>query len=154
MPCHAAVVKKSVTLKEDVTVEKALKEMKKGNAEFAPVLDSDGALIGLFSYVILMKNLLPVSVNMSDGGQLDINIPAAPGIAKRLKNSMLVTVDKMMERKNFPVVYPETPIWEGVNIIAQAGLPLVVVDPETKKFSGLITQSSLLEELQRLQDSE
>jgi len=154
MPCHAAIADKALTIKVDSTLEKALKAMKKAKVEYAPVVDGDGVLIGLLSYHILMKNLLPVSVNMSDGIQLDVNIPAAPGIAKRLRNVMLLTVDTVMERKNFPVVYPETPTWEGVNMMVQTGLPLGVIEPETQKYIGFITQTSLLDELQRLHEGE
>lgn len=127
--------------------------MKKAGAEYAPVTE-EGVIVGLLSYQIIMKNLLPVSVAMSDGTQLDVQIQAAPGIAKRLRNVMLLSIDTLMERKDFPVVYPETPTWEGVNMMVQTGLPLTVVDPETQKYIGLITQTSLLEELQRLQESE
>ena len=154
MPCHAAIVAKYTSLKADMTVEKALKAMKKAKVEYAPVVDSDGVLVGLTSYHFLMKNLLPVSVNMGDGFQLDVNIPAAPGIAKRLRNSMLLSVETVMERKNFPVVYPETPTWEGVNMMVQTGHPLTVIEPETQKYIGFITQTSLLEELERLQEGE
>ena len=154
MPCHAAIADKALTIKVDSSIEKALKDMKKAKTEFAPVIDADGIIVGLLSYHILMKNLLPVSVNMSDGVQLDVNIPAAPGIAKRLRNVMLLTVDTVMERKNFPIVYPETPTWEGVNMMVQTGMPLTVVEPETQKYIGFISQTSLLDELQRLQESD
>ena len=153
MPCHAAIVEKATTLKADATVEKALKAMKKAGVEFAPVIEG-GAVVGLFSYQILMQNLLPVSVTMNDGIQLDVQVQAAPGIAKRLRNALTLTVDKVMERQNFPVVYPETATWEGVNMLVRTGLPLSVVDQETEKYIGFITQESLLDELQRLQESE
>jgi len=151
MPCHAAIADKAVSIKIDTTIEKAIKAMKKAKAEYAPVTDN-GSLVGILSYHILMKNLLPVSVNMSEGMQVDVNIAAAPGIAKRLRNSMLLTVDTMMERKSFPVVYPETPIWEGVSMMAKTAMPICVIEAETQKYIGLITQSSLLKELQRLSD--
>lgn len=154
MPCHAAIVPKALSLKADTTVEDALKAMKKAKVEYAPVVDADGIIAGLFSYQILMKNLLPVSVAMSDGTQLDVQIKAAPGIAKRLRNVQLLSVDNMMERKEFPIVFPETPTWEGVNVLVQTGLPLIVVDPQTQKYMGFITQTSLLEELDRLKESE
>ena len=154
MPCHAAIAEKSLTIKVDTTIEDALKAMKKAKTEYAPVIADDGEILGLLSYHILMKNLLPVSVNMSDGLQMDIKIPAAPGIAKRLRNVMLLTVDTVMERKEFPLVYAETPTWEGVNMMAQTGLPLTVVDAETRKYIGFITQTSLLAELQRLQEGD
>lgn len=154
MPCHAAIAEKALSLKADTTVEKAIKAMKKAKVEHAAVTDADGITVGLLSFQILMKNLLPVSVAMSDGIQLDIKIQAAPGIAKRLKNVLILSIDALMERKDFPVVYPQTPTWEGVNQMVKTGLPIVVIEPETKKYIGLITQSSLLEELQRLQESE
>ena len=154
MPCHAAIIDKALTIKVDSTIEKALKAMKKAKVEYAPILSDDGVIVGLLSYHILMKNLLPVSLTMNDGVQMDVNIPAAPGIAKRLRNVMLLSVDTVMERKNFPVVYTETPIWEGVNMMVQTGLPLTVIDPESQKYIGFITQTSLLSELQRLQEGD
>ncbi|NCT40579.1 MAG: CBS domain-containing protein [Alphaproteobacteria bacterium] len=154
MPCHAAIADKALTIKVDSTIEAALKAMKKAKVEYAPVTDEDGAIVGLLSYHILMKNLLPVSVTMNDGMQMDVNIPAAPGIAKRLRNVLLLTVDTVMERKNFPVVYAATPTWEGVSMMVQTGLPLTVIDPETQKYIGFITQTSLLDELQRLHEKD
>ena len=154
MPCHAAILPKALSLKADTTVEDALKAMKKAKVEYAPVVYEDGVIAGLFSHAILMKNLLPVSVAMSDGVQLDVQIQAAPGVAKRLRNVQILTIDNMMERKDFPIVYPETPTWEGVNILVQTGLPLCVVEPQSQKYIGFITQSSLHEELNRLIESE
>lgn len=154
MPCHAAIAEKSLVLTSDIKIEKALKDMKKKGAEFCAVTDADGILVGVLSEQIILKNLLPVSVAMSDGLQLDVKLPAAPGIAKRLKKITPLNVEELMERKNFPVVHPETPIWEGVNMLAQSGLPLVVVDPQTQKYIGLISFQSALDELYRLRDSE
>lgn len=154
MPCHAAIIDKALVLKSGVNVEKALKDMVKKKVEYAAVVDEEGGLIGFFSHQILMKNLLPVSVAMNDGIQLDVKIHAAPGIAKRLKKVSPLTVDELMERKNFPVVYPETPLWEGVNLIVQSGLPLIVVEAGTHKYIGIVSHGSALEELQRLQGSE
>lgn len=154
MPCHAAIVDKALVLKEDMKIEKALKEMAKKGIDSAAVVDSKGIVSGFFSYQILMKNLLPVSITMNDGVQLDIKIPAAPGIAKRLRKVLPLTVNEVMERKNFPVVYPETPLWEGVNLLVQHGHTLTVLEAGTQRYIGIITQESALNELQRLQDSE
>ncbi len=154
MPCHAAIVEKALVLKADMTIEKALKEMAKKKIDCAAVVDSKGLITGFFSYQILMKNLLPVSVVMNDGVQLDVKIPAAPGIAKRLRKVLPLTVNEIMERKNFPVVYPETPLWEGVSLLVQHGHPLTVIEAKTQRYIGIITQESALNELQRLQDSE
>lgn len=153
MPCHAAIVKKYPVLSPEDGVEGALQRMKKEEIEAAPVVDKDGKLVGLFSIQGLMKSLLPVSVAMADGINLNISLQAAPGIAKRLKKTESMTVADVMEKK-ITSVQPETPTWEGVNILVQKGAPLMVVERETGRLSGVITFQSALDELERLKDSE
>ncbi len=153
MPCHAAMIEKPFTLSPDTKVEKALKELKKKNFEAAPVVNEEGVIEGVFSLAGVMENLLPVSVAMSDGIQLDVTVRAAPGIAKRLKKVYPATVAELMSRK-FDVVYPETPIWEGVNLLVTHGAPLFVVENKNNKFLGMIDHQSIMDELKRLQESE
>jgi len=154
MPCHAAIAPKFLKLKTDQSVEKAIKAMKKAGVDMAPVVDKDGIFRGLFSFRILMKNLLPVSVVMNDGTQLDVKISAAPGIAKRLKNVLTLPIETFIEQKNTAVVTAEAPIWEGVNILVNTNLPIAVIEADTRQYIGFITQESLLSELERLQKSE
>jgi CBS-domain-containing membrane protein len=153
MPCHAAITDKVIVLRPDMEVEAALKELKKKNLEFAAVVDEDGILLGLFSHQYLMKNLLPVSVAMADGIQLDVTVKAAPGIAKRLRKVYPAKVSEVMDRK-IHAVYPQTPIWEGVNALINYGSPVFVVEDDKGKFMGVITSASALDELQRMQESE
>lgn len=153
MPCHAAIAPKSITFKPDTEVEEALKELKKKNVDEAAVVDKDGKVIGLFSLIIVMKNLLPVSVPMSDGIVLDVKVRAAPGIAKRLKKVNLLKVEELMERK-VPTVHPDTPIWEAVSHLVNGHASLVVVEGESKKYLGMVNAASAMEELKRLQESE
>lgn len=126
--------------------------MAKHRAAYVAVVDSDQHLHGLFSYFILLKNLLPVSVAMSDGIQLDVKIQAAPGIAKRLRKVGPLSVSELIDRKP-RVVHPETPTWEGISYIITHGDPLCVIDPDSQKFIGLITYESAVRELERLRDS-
>lgn len=153
MPCHAAMIEKPVTLKPDVTVEKALKELKKKKIDTAAVVDEDGVIVGIFSVNSLMKNLLPVTVAVNDGIQLDVKMPAAPGIAKRLKKVYPLPVSQLLDR-DFTAVYPETPVWEAINALVMNKLPIFVVENENNKFLGMIDFQSALAELQRLQESE
>lgn len=153
MPCHSAMIDKPMTVGPDEEVGKVLAKMKKGKTDFAPVVDKDGKLQGLFSYEVLLKNLLPVSIAMADGIQLDVTVRAAPGIAKRLKKVYPLPVSDFMERK-LHVVHPNTPTWEGVHFLSMYGAPLLVVDGETGKLSGVMTGASAFEELERLKDSE
>jgi len=153
MPCHAAMIDKPTIIKPDTKVEKALKELQKKHLDGAPVVDENGVVVGIFSISGVMQNLLPVSVAMSNGIQLDVTVRAAPGVAKRLKKVYPLPVSDLMERK-FYAVYPQTPIWEGVNMLVTHGAPIFVVENDENKFIGILDFHTALAELQRLQESE
>ncbi len=153
MPCHSATTKNLITASPDQTVEDVLALMKKEDVDAVPVVDEEQKLVGVFSTHVLLKNLLPVSVAMAGGLQVDVAVNAAPGIAKRLKKVGPVKISELMERK-LNLVHPETPIWEGVNLLIQHGSPILVVDKETEKLFGMMTLHSVLDELQRIKDSE
>jgi len=153
MPCHAAMMEKIKTLSPENTVEDALKLLEKQKVDSLPVVGDDGVFAGLFGQRALMKNLLPVSVAMSDGIQLDVKVPAAPGIAKRLKKVMPLTIAEFMDRK-VPYVHPDMPLWQCVSLLVQHGGPLPVLEEESSKFVGLISYESALKELIRLKNSD
>jgi CBS-domain-containing membrane protein len=149
MPCHAAMSKDAIKLKMEMSVEEALKALAKKKADAAPVVDKDGVFQGLFTVRNLFKNLLPVSVAMADGIQLDVNVSAAPGAAKRLNKVKPLPLQDFLVRR-CPRVAPGTPLWEGLQMIVQEGGPLVVVDPDSGKLLGHITEASMMEEVERM----
>ncbi|MCB1782964.1 MAG: CBS domain-containing protein [Alphaproteobacteria bacterium] len=151
MPCHVAVVDKLITVSPRDSVESVLKIMKKNKIGAVPVVDDKGVLQGVFSMKILLKNLIPVSVVMNDGVQMDIKVGAAPGVAKRLRKVKPLAVEELMDRKVHSVG-PDAPIWEGVSLMTSHGGPLAVVDA-THKLIGIITYDSLVEALESIQDT-
>jgi CBS domain-containing protein len=151
MPCNAAMIKKLITISADKSVEDALEILDTNKIDAIPVVGKDGKLEGVFSTRVLLRNLLPVSVTTGDSLHMDIKVGAAPGVAKRLKKVAPLKVGELMDRKA-NVVAPETPIWEGVNILVHHGAPILVVERGTGKLQGMITEQSMLDELERLQD--
>lgn len=151
MPCHSAMIEKPLTVTPDTPVEDVLAKMKKAKRDYAIVVDEDGILEGLFSAQILMKNLLPVSISVSGGVAKDINIRAAPGVAKRMRKVLPIAVSNVMER-NLNLVRPETPTWEGINLLTAHGEPLIVVEDEHLKFLGMITANSAVQDIQKLEE--
>lgn len=152
MPCHYATTDKDVVIDPDLTVEKALKFIKKNKIATACVVDKDGHLLGLFSEKILLKNLIPVSVAMADGVHIDVRVGAAPGVAKRLSKTKMLSVSEVAERK-FISVDSDAPLWEAVSLITRHGGPLVVLD-KNEKFFGLITYQTLIEALDEMSTSD
>ena len=151
MPCHAAMITDVLTATPDQSVQEVLAQLQKAKADIVPVLDKEGKLEGVFSIPVLMSHVLPVSVPMTGGVNLDLAMQAAPGIAKRLRKVEPLPVSELMERK-VAVVNPETPTWEGLQFIMEHNTPLVVMDRETEKFLGIMTYHSAMEEIQRLKD--
>lgn len=151
MPCYSAIVKKLVTVSPDDSVESVIVVLRKNKISAVPVVDEKGALLGLFSMKILLRNLIPVSIAMSNGVQMDIKVSAAPGVAKRLAKVKPLSVGEVMERK-YPSVGPDAQIWEGVSLLTTQGGPLPVVD-DKGKFIGMITYDSIVETLEDIQDS-
>ncbi len=151
MPCHEAMLKKPVIVKPEQSVEDVLKVLESNKISAAPVVDDKGVLHGVFSMKILLKSLIPVSVTMGDGFQLDIKIGAAPGIAKRLAHVLPLPVSDLMDRK-VTTVSPDAPLWEGVSLLTKHSGSLSVVD-DKMKFLGLITYASLVGALERLAET-
>ena len=153
MPCHSAMTKSLVTVSPEDTVEDTLALMKKKKVESVAVVNEEQEIEGVFSILVLLKNLLPVTMPLSGAVQTDISIQAAPGIAKRLRKVGPAKMNEVMERR-FHMVHPETPTWQGINMLVEHGPPLMVVEAESGKLVGMINTQSALEELERLRDSE
>lgn len=151
MACHAAMTDKLVTILETEEVEKALKALKKGKVTAAPVVNKEGALVGVFCLNQVFRNLLPLSVSVPGSNNVDILLDSAPGIAKRLRKTKPLKVSDLLKRE-VNVVYPETPTWEGLKELLNHGSPLVVIEKESKKPLGVITEQSILDEFERMQD--
>ncbi len=149
MPCHTAIAKTNITSSPNDSVEKVLKDIKKAKVIASAIIDDDsGEFLGLFSMKIMLKALIPVSVHMSDGIEIDIKVTAAPGVAKRLANVKTLPVSELMDRKP-ETVMPDTPMWEGVSLLIKRGAPLAVVD-NNAKFHGFITYESLVNDLENM----
>lgn len=155
MPCHSAMVKDVLVVKPNEKVESILKKMAKKNAaDTVVVLDEDGVLEGYMNMKVLLKNLLPVSVSLQGTVKTsDVQIGAAPGIAKRLRKVKPLEVSAIMERK-FETLEPDAPVWVGVQKLVELGSPIFIVDDETKKYVGMIDEESTIGELERIQDEQ
>lgn len=152
MPCKDALITKTVLLKPDQTVEQALQILKKASVTFAPVLEEDGTLVGLFSISRLLENTLPVSVAIGAGGAgnvMNITIPSAPGMVKRLQKYRLSKISEMMQRPS-QAVHQNTPLDVAVRYVREMGEPAAVVDPDTGIFVGIVTENSILDALEKM----
>lgn len=149
MPCIDAMIDEVVSLPLDISVEEALHVLDTNKIRTAPVLDSDKSMLGLFGYETLMQAVLPQALSMGMGlGRLDFARGAGPDIARRLRKIKAKPLADVMNRKPL-VLQPEMSLWETIRTLAKARVPLAVVDKETNKFLGIVTERSAIAELER-----
>lgn len=152
MPCHSAKLENVLVVEPDTPVEKALNAMTKKKAQIAAVVDEAGRLLGYLTMKVLLKNLLPVSLTMQGAGRsADVVVGAAPGIAKRLRKVKPIAVHNIMER-TIHSVSPNTPTWEGVQMLVEYGGPIFILEEGEGGYVGVMDETSIIAELERIQN--
>lgn len=147
MPCRNAMITDVISCRPDDKVSDVMAIMEENRIRHVPVVDENNVLLGMFGYSHLLKELLPVSVTMADGLQkLNFVIGASPGVAKRLRKVYPNPVKEHVF-KDVVVVSPDTPTWEALRLIVKYGSPLPVLEENTGKFVGLISEQSIFREL-------
>jgi CBS domain-containing protein len=156
MPCCDAMLPKNdvITVTSDQTVAEALALFEKKEIRSVPVLDREGALIGIFNFSHLLQSILPFMAiddgteddddndNMRRLRHMEISLDhlsgSAPWIAHRLGDLLPKTLGEVMV-KDPHFVHEDTALREGVRLIVKYGSPLPVIDKDNKKLVGIIT---------------
>lgn len=151
MSCKNALVEKAPVVSPDQTIDVVVKTMRTSGVSMVPVVDSDRKLVGIFSYSILLEDTLPVSLAIGAGGEMggtSVRIPAAPGMVKRLRQSMMGPVSTLMQRPA-NLINPDTSLESAIREVREAGGSVVVVEPQTNKYVGVVSDASLLAALEK-----
>lgn len=134
-----------VTIGPDDTVETAMKLLKENGIRDIPVIDENGAFIGIFSSKEILEHLVPLVGFL--GESLDFAVGVAPDLADRLKEFFPLKVEQFTE-KNIYHIKPKTHTWEALRSLVKYGSPLPVVDDKNgHKFIGLISEQTAVESL-------
>ncbi|WP_321336690.1 CBS domain-containing protein [uncultured Cohaesibacter sp.] len=153
MPCKDAMIEKVISLTPDMNVEDALHILENERIRTAPVLSKDNTLLGMFGFMSVMRQVLPVSVTMPNGLEhLDFARGAKPDIAKRISETKSKTVEAAMEQEPI-TISPDLSVWEGILMLTKHGSPLPVVESGTHKFLGILTEQSAITELEHIVSS-
>lgn len=152
MPCHTAMHAPFTISSPDEPLENVLAAMDEQGTTVVAICNEQQQLEGYFTKQILLKNILPVSVNTADPGVLsEISLPAAPNVARRYEKALVQPIYLFMNR-NVRTIIPEAQLWEGVKLLTDSSEPLFVIDHETHKLMGMMTPHTVTEELERLKD--
>ncbi len=147
MPCEDSMITDVITVTPDMKVTDAISLLSDKSLRWAPVIDAQGKLVGTFSLHIILKNMLPVSVTMEDGlNKLGFAAGAAPNVARKLKKIRKKTVGEIMDTK-MKTLYPTTHTWEAVRILTKYGSPLPVIEKDSGKLVGMMSEQSVIDEM-------
>ncbi len=139
------------------TVSTAFQLMRKKGVRFLPVVDNDGKYLGVFTSPTLIKLLLPRALTIEVGGNDD-----APQALSDLKfyhvdkktfhNSLKEEKDAsvmnyLSDADNIPVLSPETSVMEAVLLLHRYKRHVILVEPDTNKFIGVVSINSVLKEI-------
>lgn len=152
MPCsHAMIQEDLVTANADTTLDQALEIFNKHKIRSIPVVDTENNLLGLFNFHQLLMAILPIPVGLGHNlDPLDISLDhmfgQAEWLSERLLKHLHRTIGELMI-KDLKTVHPETPIGEGVRLLAHYGSPVAVTDENSNKLVGIITSQSVIKVL-------
>jgi len=120
-----------VTAQEDGLLSDAVETMLKNKLKRLPVVDKDGKLTGILSRLDVFKTILEKNPDWQSFRQSNITV------------ANIKTVREIM-RGDTPVVAPDAPIWDAIQLIDTTDIKRVAVVDKTGKLLGLISDSVLM----------
>lgn len=150
MTIESALVTDVMTVRPDDTVQTALAMMDKNNIRTVPVVDENGDYLGLFSTRQLLKKLLPhIATTENSLPTLDFIQQAAPQIAQHLRELEPREIQDIMDTGTPPIT-AAIPHTEAIMRLVRHGSPVPVIHKGSSRFHGLLTEQSMLAELQKI----
>lgn len=142
-----------ITLKPDDCIALALQKMCTHTVHNIPVIDHDGAFLGLFSLRRLSRELLPKAAKLDENSLLmHINFmpDSTDDLLKRLQKLGQKPVSDLLEKnKKLRFCHPDTSLPELLQLLFEnpTSLPVVVIEGKKKKLAGMVSNWDILTKL-------
>ena len=150
MPYETAILRDVISVHPDQSVAECLNLMISKRVRAVPVVEVDGRFVGMCTIRALLKKLIPISATFEDGlPTLDFVVGSAPGAAKKLSRIRTQPIRDHLEDE-CPVVHEDTPTWEVIRLLCRYGSPLPVVREADHALVGLVSDQSIVSELDGL----
>ena len=150
MSAEAIMSNDLFTLTPDVTVADALQAMCDHKVHNIPVVDRDGAFVGLFSLRRITHALLPMAAQVEEGGlNIDMSFvtDSSDAYLDRLVQIGHKPISEFLEKKKkLRFCEPNTPIPRILQLLSEnpTSLPVVVVKGKQKKVVGMVSTWDVL----------
>jgi CBS domain-containing membrane protein len=142
-----------VTVAPDISVARALLEMARHRVHNIPVVDREGAFVGLVSLRRLTHELLPTAARVdADAFHMDIGFLTDQSdeyVLRLLEIGKRPVSDLLEKKKKLRFCSPETPIPKLLQLLSEnpTSLPVVVVEGKKKRVVGMVSNWDVLTKL-------
>lgn len=139
-----------VTVTTDVTVADALLEMSRHRVHNIPVVDKEGAFVGLLSLRRLTHEMLPTAARMGEESfHLDIGFLSdrSDAYVTRLRKIGKRPVSDLLEKKKkLRFCNPDTPMPRLLQLLTEnpTSLPVLVVEGKKRRVVGMVSNWDVL----------
>lgn len=155
LTCRDVMPSHQITLKPDDTVSKAFNLMRANGMRFLPVVAEDGTYVGVFTSPTLIKLLLPRAITiqmsgkdskgLSNLGFYNIDEQDFHQSLKDIKDEKVI--NHLSDPDNIPVTSPDTAVMEGILLLHKYKRHVILVEPETNQFVGVVSINSALKNI-------
>jgi CBS domain-containing protein len=142
MLCRHYMVRSATTILDTATLSEALAMMIKHHMQELLVVNENKEFVGEITSFMFSRLLIPPESDREvthEEAELetveDVDGRIAPHLARRVGE---------LADSRIPVVHPETPLAEGLKLLAGGVLRLPVVDPKTNKLVGALSSLTIL----------
>lgn len=155
--CKDVMVEDQSILKPTDTVSKAFQLMRKKGIRFLPIVADDGTYIGVFTSPTLIQLLLPraMTIELSGGKKSNksLNNLGFYHVDEETFHESLAeekdepVINHLSDPRNIPLLAPDTPVMEGVLMLHKYKRHVILVEPDSNQFVGVVSINSMLNKM-------
>ena len=134
------------TVVDTATLGEALAKMVKHHMQQLLIIKADGTFVGEVSTFTLAKLLLPKNLERPQTAQ-EAEEESAIDVDDRITPYLGRKVGDFAEH-DLPIMRPDSPLGEALQLLAAGKLRLPVIDPQTNKLIGVISALTVLRRYQ------
>lgn len=155
LTCKDVMVENQCILRPTDTVSTAFRLMRTKGVRFLPVVAEDGTYVGVFTSPTLIKLLLPraITIQMSGKDSKSLSNLGFYNVDEETFHDSLAeekdepVINHLSDPDNIPLVAPDTSVMEGVLLLHKHKRHVILVDPDSNRFIGVLSINSVLKKM-------
>lgn len=145
--CADVMIPNPATLHPNMTLGEAVAKLLDVRVRYLPVVDDNGDFVGTFSSMTVIRMLLPQSVSIKEGKnpfELSFMHTTVEELQARLGERGNDPIAAHIQEEKLKICTPDTGMMEAINLLYKHHYQLVVCEPNSRKFLGVVSISGVL----------